>query len=94
MPYFEGPEKFATYWRALGYRYLAFEIGPSSPEYSYSIWRPRLAEAVKPGERGGMYKAQARYYLDAFDSLMALTQSKKVLFHEGDYWVLDLSARP
>ena len=61
---------------------------------SYPISRPRLAEAVKPGWRGGMYKAQARYYLDAFDSLMALTQSKKVLFHEGDYWVLDLSARP
>ncbi len=92
VPYFQGPERFASYWMRFGIRYLAFEIG-SSPEYNYGLWRGRLAETIRPGERGGMYKSQARYYLDAFDNLTALEKTRKILFQEGDYRVIDLAAR-
>jgi hypothetical protein len=41
-----------------------------------------------------MYKIQSRYFLNAFYNLIGLTRSRKVLAHEGDYWVLDLEASP
>jgi hypothetical protein len=62
--------------------------------YTYPIWRAREAMVVPEGKRGAMYKMQARYALDTFDNFMALTLSRKVLGHEGDYWVLDLESRP
>ena len=93
VPFFQGPEAFAEYFLGLGIRYVAFIIGASN-EYTYPIWRAREAMVVPEGKRGAMYKMQARYALDTFDNFMALTLSRKVLAHEGDYWVLDLESRP
>jgi hypothetical protein len=93
VPYFKGPEALVPYFRQLGLRYLVFNIGNSSPEYNYSTWKNRLAENIAPGARGGMYKSIARFYLDIFDNFLALTESRKVLLHEGELWVLDLGTR-
>ncbi len=91
VPFDQGPEALASYFSGLGIQYLTFIIG-GSPEYNYDVWKWRAADEIKPGARGGMYKAQSHYYLDAFDNLTALAKSRKVLLHEGDYWVLDLAA--
>jgi hypothetical protein len=91
VPYFKGPEAFAQYFQSLGIRYVSFIVGNSSYEYQYPMWRQRAAQVIAPGQRGGMYHDQAAWNLDAFDNFMALTTSRKVLFHEGDYWVLDLA---
>jgi hypothetical protein len=91
VPVARGPEAMASYLSGMGIQYLAFIIG-DSPEYNYDVWKGRASDEIKPGARGGMYKAQAYYYLDAFDNFTALAASRKVLLHEGDYWVLDLWA--
>jgi hypothetical protein len=91
VPFDRGPEALASYFSGLGIQYLTFIIG-GSPEYNYDMWKWRAADEIKPGARGGMYKAQSHYYLDAFDNLIALAKSRKVLLQAGDYWVLDLSA--
>jgi hypothetical protein len=91
VPYFKGPEAFAQYFQDVGIRYVNFIVGNSSFEYQYPMWRQRAAQVIAPGQRGGMYHDQAPWNLDAFDNFMALTTTRKVLFHEGDYWVLDLA---
>jgi hypothetical protein len=91
VPYFKGPQAFAQYFNERGIRYVSFIVG-ASPEYTYPIWKQRAAKVFAPGERGGMYTVQAAFYLDTFDNLLALTKTRRVLFHEGDYWVLDLGS--
>ena len=82
VPYFKGPEALAAYLSQRGIHYLAFVLGASSPEYNYPVWRGRLDEVIAPGARGGMYKAQARFYIDAFDSFSALAKTRRVLARE------------
>jgi hypothetical protein len=93
VPCFRGPEPWASYMLSLGIRYVAYQLGSSSLEYQRSTWTQRLAIVVPESGRGGFYKNQARFELDAFDVLEALTVTRKVVFHEGDIWVLDLSSR-
>jgi hypothetical protein len=90
-PFHQGPEALAAYFLSINVRYIAFVIGESSPEYRYSMWRDRAAQPVPPKNRGGLYRSMAQWYLDVFDNLISLTKSRKVLFHEFDIWVLDLS---
>jgi len=93
VPFFQGSQAFARYFVGLGIRYVVFIVGESI-EYNKQVWRARGGMDVPQGERGAMYKIQSRYYLNTFDNLIALTRSRKVLAHEGDYWVLDLEASP
>ena len=90
LPYFHGPEAMADYFKMNGVRYVAFMLTDSSHEYSLQKWRVHSNEADKPSGRGAQLKSQAKYYVDAFESLQKLATSRRVLFHEIDHWVLDL----
>jgi hypothetical protein len=92
-PSFQGPEAWAAYMLSQGIRYVAFQIGPSSSEYKLSAWTARAAIVIDHTGRNGFYKIQARFELDAFATLDALTKSRKNLFNEGEFHVLDLATR-
>ena len=91
-PCFQGPEAFARYMHSMGIRYVAYQLGPSSVEYTWDMWRRRMSAEQPPNTRGGFYKNQARFELDFFDVLTALTSSRRSLFNEGDIRVLDLES--
>jgi hypothetical protein len=93
VPFFQGSDAFARYFLGLGIRYVVFIVG-ESVEYNRQLWRERAGTDVPQGKRGAMYKIQSRYFLNTFDNFIALTRSRKVLAHEGDYWVVDLEASP
>ena len=93
QPCCEGPEGFAAYMLSKGVRYVAFQLGPSSVEYQRQLWVGRRATTVLESERGGFYKRQARFELEAFDTLEALEKTRRMLFHEGDIRVIDLAER-
>ena len=90
-PSFQGPEAWAAYMLSQGIRYVAFQLGASSPEYRRSAWTARAAIVIDHTGRNGFYKIQARFELDAFDTLEALEKSRKSLFNNGDIHVLDLA---
>jgi hypothetical protein len=92
-PSFQGPEAFADYMQALGIRYVTYQLGHESYEYSRPPWQSRFDTPENPNGRGGFYKNQARFELDFFDTITALSQTRKVLFQEGDLKVLDLETR-
>jgi hypothetical protein len=91
-PCFQGAEAFARYMHSVGVRYVAYELGPSSVEYSWDIWRRRAAADPPANGRGGFYKNQARFELDYFDVVTSLSSTRKSLFREGDFRVLDLES--
>ncbi|HEX4406286.1 MAG TPA: hypothetical protein VH560_15720, partial [Polyangia bacterium] len=91
-PAFKGPEAWAAYMLSQGIRYVAVQIGPSSAEYKRSAWTARAAIVIDHTGRNGFYKIQARFELDAFDTLEALIKTRKSLFSEGDFHVLDLAS--
>ncbi len=93
LPYFQGPEAYAKYFLSIGVRYISFVISEKSPEYKVTYWTSRRDEPDKKTGRGLQYKTHARYYLDAFDALGKLAKTRKILFQESDYWVLDLATR-
>jgi hypothetical protein len=92
-PDFEGPEPWASYMLAQGIRYVAFQLGESSPEYRYSAWNYRAATVIDQTGRNGFYKNQARFELDFFHVIEALQKSRKNVFNEGEIHVLDLATR-
>src|SRR5439155_9835007 len=92
-PAFKGPEALATYLQSVGIRYIAFQIGPSSPEYDVGYWERKIASTVVVNGRGNFYKVQGRFELDSFAALQALAASRRVLFNEGDLRVVDLATR-
>jgi hypothetical protein len=92
-PCFEGPEAFALYLRKVGIRYIAYQVGPSSPEYSPELWQQRKTTPFAPNGRGGFYQNQARFEFDFFDDVKALERTRRSLFDEGEIHVLDLAAR-
>jgi hypothetical protein len=91
-PDFKGPEAFATWLHANGVRYIAFQLGPSSVEYSHNIWEPRLAAAAPREGRGGFYKKQATFELDFFGVLEALERTRNVIFRDHEIRVLDVES--
>jgi hypothetical protein len=93
VPVFQGPEAFASYMLSQGVRYVAYQLGPTSVEYHRPYWEERLAIVVPANGRGGFYKNQARFHVDGFDTLTALSKSRKLLFDEGEYHVIDLETR-
>jgi hypothetical protein len=92
-PDFKGPEAFASYLKRVGIRYIAFQVGPSSPEYSPAMWEQRRTLSLAPNGRGAFYQNQARFELDFFHTVTALEQTRRSLFHSGELHVLDLEAR-
>lgn len=92
-PAFQGPEALASYLESVGIRYIAFQVGPSSPEYDPGYWERKIASAVVVNGRGNFYKVQGRFELDAFKTLQALAASRRVLFSEGEIRVIDLQTR-
>jgi hypothetical protein len=92
-PAFKGPEALAAYLQGLGIRYIAYQIGPSSPEYDVGYWERRVASTVVVNGRGAFYKIQGRFELASFEALKALTVSRRVLFSEGEIRVIDLGTR-
>jgi hypothetical protein len=92
-PAFKGPEALATYLQSVGIRYVAFQIGPSSPEYDVGYWERKIASAVVVNGRGNFYKVQGKFELDSFAALKALAGSRRVVFNEGDIQVIDLGTR-
>jgi hypothetical protein len=92
-PSFQGPEAWAAYMLSQGIRFVAFQIGPSSAEYKRAAWTGRAAIVIDHTGRNGFYKIQARFELDAFDTLEALVKTRKSVFSEGEFHVLDLASR-
>jgi hypothetical protein len=92
-PAFKGPEAWAAYMLSQGIRYVAFQVGASSPEYKRSTWETRNAIVLDKTGRNGFYKIQARFELDAFDTLEALAKTRKHLFSDGEFHVIDLATR-
>jgi hypothetical protein len=92
-PAFKGPEALAAYLQGVGIRYVAYQIGPSSPEYDVGYWERKVATTVVVNGRGAFYKIQGRFELDSFETLKALAASRRVLFSEGEIRVLDLGTR-
>lgn len=92
-PAFKGPEALAAYLESVGIRYIAYQIGPSSPEYDVGYWERKIASTAVVNGRGSFYKIQGRFELDSFATLQALGHSRRVLFNEGDLRVIDLKTR-
>lgn len=89
IPFFRGPEAFADYFvRTQNARYLAF-VDPSSSRFLYrrDIWYARLFDDE------AMWRAYAPYFLDAFDNLEALRDTRRVLFEGHGIYVLDLATK-
>ena len=89
-PCFEGPEAMAAYPTQQRIRYLAYQLGPSSPEYSYFQWERKRPTELQPKRRINYYERQAIFEIDFFGTLQALTASRQSVFHEGEVHVLDL----
>lgn len=92
-PCFEGPEAFAAYMHRLGIRYIAYQMGTSSAEYNPGYWVYKSAIQVITNGRGYFYKIQARFELDFFGVLKALTATRRSVFQEAEIHVLDLETR-
>lgn len=89
IPFFRGPEAFADYFvHTQNVRYLAF-ADPSSSRYLYrrEMWYGRLFDDEP------YWRAYAPYFLDAFDNLEALKDSRRVLFEGHGMYVLDLATK-
>lgn len=92
-PCFQGAEAFARYLRKVGIRYIAFQVGPSSYEYSPEMWEQRKSVSLAPNGRGAFYQNQARFELDFFDDVKELRRTRRSLFDDGEIHVLDLATR-
>jgi hypothetical protein len=92
-PCFQGAEAFARYLRKVGIRYIAYQVGPSSPEYWPEMWQQRKVTPLAPNGRGAFYQNQSRFELDFFDDVTELQRTRRSLFEEGELHVLDLAAR-
>jgi hypothetical protein len=88
----QGPEALARYLSSQSIRYIAFRISDRSPEYKASIWEgiEKWTVAWTGSSRSSQLKSQARYYLDAFGNLRGLGRTRRRLFDEDEYLVLDL----
>ena len=89
-PCFEGPEAMAAYLTQQRIRYLAYQLGPSSPEYSIPQWIRKRPAELQPKRRITYYERQAIFELDFFGTLQRLAASRQSVFHEGEVRVLDL----
>ena len=97
IPIGRGPEELARYFSSLSIRYIAFRITDRSREYCVGTWRRRLAQPTTwdMHNRSAQFKSMARYYLDVFDNLKALSQTCRRLVDKNEHIVIDFgTTRP
>jgi hypothetical protein len=98
FPVFKGVEQYEKYLRDRSIRYLAYTLGPASPEYSFPQWQAQARNHTPPRRnghtRGTMLRQVAVIYLDFFSTLVELSKRHKQLFNEGQIHVLDLDVNP
>ena len=98
FPLFKGVDEYEHYLRDRSVRYLAYTLGPASPEYNPPLWQARARNHTAPHRnghsRGTLLREMAVVYVDFFNTLVELGQRHKQIFSEGQVHVLDLSLRP
>ena len=93
FPTFEGAEAWADYLLKHDIQYVIYQIGGSSIEYQYDIWKSRRAFVVPTSRRGGYIKLLAKFELTSLDTLERLGKTRENIFVDGDIHVINLAAR-
>jgi len=93
FPTFEGAEAWAEYLLKHDIQYVIYQIGGSSIEYQYDIWKSRRAFVVPPSRRGGYIKLLAKFELTSLDTLEHLGKTRENIFVDGDIHVINLAVR-
>ncbi len=90
VPLRAGGQKVGDYLVGQGIRYLAFSRPDraNQPLYSRSHWKSQLGSATR------MWRDVAPVYLAAFDAVDQLAQSRRRLYDDGHFVVVDLTAAP
>ena len=87
LPLLDGGEKIARYLVAEGFRYFAF-VSPDHPEtdlYRRSHWKQALGDA-RASSSGA-----ARLYLATFDATDYFVRTRRRLYDDGHFVVVDLA---
>lgn len=98
LPIYGDVRQYERYFAEHSIRYLAYTLGPASPEYRHGLWLGRLRK-LDPRARTGhtlstLFRHVAVIYLDVFDKLEQLEQRHAAIFREGQIRVLDLASGP
>lgn len=88
VPLQAGGEKVAEYLVRQGLRYLAFSRPDKAtqPLYSRSHWKSQLTSSAR------IWRMVAPVYLAAFDAVDQLAQTRRRLYDDGHFVVVDLTA--
>jgi hypothetical protein len=89
LPLMQGGEQVAAYLLGEGFRYFAF-ASPDRPQndlYRRSHWKDMLVDP-RPNAHGA-----ARLYLAAFDDVDDLARTRRRLYDDGHFVVVDLAVR-
>jgi hypothetical protein len=88
VPLRAGGQKVGDYLLGQGIRYLAFSRPDKAnqPLYSRPHWKGQLGSATR------MWRNVAPVYLAAFDAVDQLAQSRRRLYDDGHFVVVDLTA--
>jgi hypothetical protein len=89
VPLLAGGEKVADYLIGQGVRYLAFSRPDKAnqPLYSRPHWKAQLSSPTR------IWRSVAPLYLAAFDVVDQLAQSRRRLYDDGHFVVIDLTVR-
>jgi hypothetical protein len=89
IPLAEGPDATASYLQAQGIRYFAFARPDraQTPLYSRSHWRDMASSSSE------LWRVTAHVYLDTFQVVDRLAQTRRVLYDDGRLVVVDLDQR-
>jgi hypothetical protein len=96
LPIFGTVQQYERYFASQSIRYIAYTLGPASPEYKRSLWLRRL-QKLDPKARTGhslstLFRHVGTIYLDVFDQLDQLEKRHPPIFREGQVRVLDLAS--
>ena len=84
MPFFRGADALARYLLQHGIRYVAYSYRTQAG-FSRSLYGDRLAPTVN-----AWIRTQAQHAFDFQDNLETLSRSRRIIFDDGQNWVLDL----
>ena len=94
LPIHGGVDRYEQYFRDQSIRYIAYALGPGSPEYNMSRWRAEMAKRDPPvrngRSRGTLLREMAPIYVDVFQALDELSRRHQRLFDDGVVRVIDL----
>jgi hypothetical protein len=98
LPVYADVAHYEQYFREQSIRYLAYALGPGSPEYDMSRWRAQLQNQNPPTRnghsRGTLLRQMAPIYIDFFHALGELAMRHRQLFDDGVVRVIDLESPP